>query len=290
MVILRRKLKSLIPVPIIRMVREVSDGLHFRLWQARLKEAPRLRQPIFMIGSPRSGTSIAVRLFARHPQVANRTEAGLIWDPEHYFDPEADHLWTADRVTEGHVRRLHTRFEYYRQKESKARLVNKHPRNSVRIGHIRRVFPDARFIHVIRDGRAVANSIVNRTRREPDRHSLPFGGFCKPPGWRNLLRKDPYEQAALQWREIVHYVLTWREELDDQYHEFQYRDMCAQPREVFAAAFESAGLEVSSEILADLPDTLTNMNYKYREHLSPAQIATITQAQHGLLAQLGYTI
>ena len=106
MVILRRKLKSLIPVPIIRMVREVSDGLHFRLWQARLKEAPRLRQPIFMIGSPRSGTSIAVRLFARPPPVANRTEAGLIWDPEHYFDPEADHLWTADRVTEGHVRRV----------------------------------------------------------------------------------------------------------------------------------------------------------------------------------------
>lgn len=283
-------LKAVIPGPAAIAMRKLSDELGFRFWQARLAGDPVLQRPIFMVGCPRSGTSIAVRLYAQHPEVANRTEAGLIWDPENYANPEADHHWEADLVTEEDVRRLHARFEYYRQRDNKARLINKHPRSSVRIGYIRKVFPDAHFIHVIRDGRAVANSIVNRTRREPVRHDVPFGDFCKPPHWRQFLRDDPYEQAALQWREIVSYVLTWREALGSQYHEFRYEEMCARPRAVFAAAFQSAGLPVSDEILLRIPETLKDMNHKYREQLSQEQIQTITLVQHDLLKELGYEV
>ncbi len=285
---LRSKLKALTPDPAIAAVRELADELGFRLWHSRLEEAPVLERPILMIGCPRSGTSVAVRLFARHPLVANRTEAGPIWDPEHFADPEADHHWDADLVTEEDARRLHARFEYYRQRANKVRLINKHPRNSVRIGYIRRIFPDACFIHVIRDGRAVAHSIVSRTRREPLRQDIPFGNFCKPPQWREFLRHDPLEQAALQWREIVRHVLDWREELGNHYHEFRYEDMCARPREVFAAAFEFAGLPVSDRVLLSIPKALTNMNFKYREQLSQDQIHTITLVQRELLSELGY--
>lgn len=286
----KKALKAIVPESAIKTTRTLAEEVGFRLWQARLAEPPVLERPIFMIGCPRSGTSIAVQIFARHPHVANRTEAGMVWDPEHFFDPEADHRWEAGRATEEEIRRLHTRFEYYRQRENKARLINKHPRNSVRIGYIRKVFPDAHFIHVIRDGRAVANSIVNRTRRERERHGIPYGNFCKPPQWREFLRDDPWEQAALQWREIVRYVLDWQEALGDQYHEFQYKEMCARPQEVFAAAFESAGLPVSDEILRNVPETLTNMNYKYREQLAPEQIRAITRLQANLLKELGYRL
>lgn len=286
----KKSIRAVVPDPAIQAARRLADELGFRLWRAELTEDPVLDRPIFMIGCPRSGTSIAVRLFSRHPDVANRTEAGRIWDPRSYSDPEADHQWEADLVSEKDARRLHTRFEYYRQREGKERLINKHPRSSVRIGYIRKVFPDAHFVHVIRDGRAVANSIVNRTRREQERHGIPFGGFCKPPGWRQLLRADPYEQAALQWREIVRYVLGWRDELADHYHEFKYREMCARPRETLATAFESAGLRVSEEILAALPESLPNQNDKYRRQLTPEQVHAITSVQRGLLEELGYQV
>jgi len=276
--------------PVVKAARKRADELRFRLWQARLAEEPVLERPIFMIGAPRSGTSVAVSLFAMHPWVANRTEAGLLWDPAHFFDPEADHYWGPDRVTEQDARRLHAWFEFYRQKGRKKRLINKHPRNSVRIEYIRKIFPDAFFIHVIRDGRAVASSIVNRTRKEPYRHSIPFGNFCRPPGWRELLRDDPYEQAALQWREIVRYVLARRHELGDRYHEFKYEEMCARPREILAAAFEFSELPVSEEVLLQLPHSLPNMNHKYEEQLSPDRIRAVTRVQGELLQELGYHV
>ncbi len=52
----------------------------------------RLRRPVFMIGCPRSGTGVAMRMFASHPRVANLSEAGSLWDPRHYNDGDADHL------------------------------------------------------------------------------------------------------------------------------------------------------------------------------------------------------
>lgn len=243
-----------------------------------------------MIGCPRSGTTISVKLFAVHPWVANWSEAGRIWDPAGYDDPGADHCWGTDRVTEEASRRLHSRFEWYRRRQRKQRFINKHPRNSVRIDYIRAIFPDALFIHVIRDGRAVVNSIVKRIERDQDRRPLPFGDFCKPPEWRRYLREDPVEQAALQWREITGYILSRRSELGARYHEFKYEDMCREPRRVLASAFEFAGLPVTDEILVRIPERLENMNYKFREALTPAQVATVNGIQKALLEQLGYPI
>ena len=111
-------------------------------WRA-LHPTARLAEPIFLVGSPRSGTTLTVNLFGTHPDVANWSEGGRLWDPIHYHDPEADHHWTAEDATPGQIRRLHRWCEWYRQSHGKARFVNKHPRNSVRIDYLRRVFPDA---------------------------------------------------------------------------------------------------------------------------------------------------
>lgn len=288
----RKLIRSIAAEPVLTIGRNTVnaiDSLLFHIWALK-REHPTLEKPIIMVGCPRSGTSIAVELFATHPWVANRSEAGQVWDPDHYYDPNAHHHWGAEMVTEEGARRLHAKFEYYRQRSGRKRLVNKHPRNSVRIDYIRQIFPDAFFIHVIRDGRAVVNSIINKTQREPTRQRIPFGNFCKPPHWRQFLRDDPVEQAALQWREIVRYVLSRRHELGARYQEFKYEDMCSMPRETFASMFEFAGLPVSDEFLARIPKQLRNMNYKWKEQLSSEQIASIDAVQEELLEELGYDI
>jgi hypothetical protein len=249
-----------------------------------------------MIGCPRSGTSISAVLYARHPDVVQFSEAGEVWDPRHYGDPDADHHWTAADVTDEEAARLHDRFEFARRLRRGGRLFNKHPRNSVRIEFLRIVFPDAVFIHVIRDGRAVVHSLLEMMQREPERKQVPMGGFCKPPDWRDYLREDPVEQAALQWREIVRHILSQRDALSGgdtrscYYLEYRYEDLCQDTRGVLAEAFAFAGLRTSPDVLARLPERLPLQNFKWRQSLNPAQIETMVRIQRPLLLQLGYDV
>ncbi len=279
----------------VHRAKATAEAAGFALWRP-FCGGQRLDRPIFMIGCPRSGTSVSATLFARHPDVAHYSEAGEVWDPHHYGDPEADHHWTADDVTEEEAARLHDRFEFSRRIRRGERLFNKHPRNSVRIEFLRTVFPDAAFIHVIRDGRAVVQSLLEMVEREPERKRMPMGAFCKPPNWRDYLRDDPVEQAALQWREIVRYVLDRRDALEDgdarrrYYFEYRYEDLCLDTRGVLGEVFSFAGLRKDPHVLARLPERLPSRNFKWQQALSPAQIETVVSIQRPLLLQLGYDL
>jgi hypothetical protein len=256
------------------------------LWRA-LHPKARLVEPIFLIGSPRSGTTLAVNLFATHPDVASWSEAGRLWDPIHYHDPEAEHHWTAEDATPAQIRRLHRWCEWYRQAHGKARFVNKHPRNSLRIGYLRRVFPDAHFIHVIRDGRAVVSSMLAQIGRRERRQKRPMGGFARPPGWRAMLRDDLAEQAALQWRAIVRTVREQRLALGSAYTEVRYEDLCARPRDTYSELFRSVALASDAAALAGIPERL-EQSESWRERLSPEARATVEKAAGDLLRELGY--
>lgn len=283
-------LKPFIPALLRSATRRALDEASFRLWRFLQPEAPILRQPIFMIGCPRSGTSISVELFARHPWVVNWSEAMEIWDPKGYKDPDADHHWGASDVADEDVRRLHERFEWYRQKRQKQRFINKHPRSSVRIDYINTVFPDAYFIHVIRDGRAVVSSILSKIQRERERQAIPFGDFCKPPRWREYLMLDSVERAATQWRDIVSYILARRESLADRYLEFRYEDMCQDPRGILHDVYRFVGLPNHDVDLDAVPVRLTNMNQKSASLLSTEERGRINRIQGDLLVELGYDI
>ena len=262
----------------------------FHLWRRTWGRGARLARPIFLIGCPRSGTTIAVDLFALHPEAANLSEAPEIWDPRGYEDFEADHHWAAADVRPEDAARLHARFEYHRRWHRRPRFVNKYPRSSVRIDYIRAVFPDAVFIHVIRDGRAVAASMLQALGRRRRGQVKPDMPFTHPLGWRELIRQDKAEQVALQWRAVVSYVLGKRAELGPAYHEIRYEELCGNPRAALGAAFRFAGLGADEEVLARLPERLDSQNYKWKQQLSLQQVETITRTEAPLLEELGYPL
>jgi len=264
----------------------------FYFWRYTAGRGARLERPIFLIGSPRSGTGISSDLFGAHPDVANLSDAHMIWDPRRRFDADADHDWTSNDVTAEDAARLHARFEYHRRFHAKQRFLNKNPRSSVRIDYIRAIFPDAVFVHLIRDGRAVVASMLELVRRRPHLKHLwdaPMR-FAHPPNWRTLVREDKAEQSALQWRAIVNTVLSKRAELGSAYHEFKYEELCDDPRGVLAAAWRFAGLRVDAEALEQLPKRLENQNYKWKQQLSLQQVETITRTEAPLLKELGYPL
>lgn len=276
-----------LPSPVHDLFRAPGWTLRSFAWSVTHPGA-RLVAPVFLVGSPRSGTTLAVELFATHPDVANWSEAGRLWDPVHYRDPEVEHHWPADRATPAAIARLHRFCEWYRASRGKARFVNKHPRNSVRIDYLRRVFPDARFVHVIRDGRAVVGSILAQIRARPRRARQPMGGFCRPPGWRALMRDDLVEQSALQWEAIVRHVRERGAALGADYCEVRYEALCADPRGAFRRLFAFSGLAAGERELSGIPPQPLTASEAWRKQLTLDEIATVEKAAGPLLAELGY--
>ncbi|HUU00824.1 MAG TPA: sulfotransferase [Myxococcota bacterium] len=92
------------------------------------------------------------------------------------------------------------------------RLVEKTASNCFRLGFVNGVFPDARIIHPVRDGRNNVNSLINGWLH-PTRfftYDLPVPlnipgyphqrwNFVLPPGWRDYLDRPIEEICAFQW-------------------------------------------------------------------------------------------
>jgi hypothetical protein len=112
---------------------------------------------VFIVGSPRSGTTLLGELLDRHPQVSQWYEPYFVWD--HLFrDAPHDERTVAD-VTIDVRRQIFKDFNRFRQKRRCSALVDKSPRNSLKIPFILEIFPQAKFIHLLRDGRDATLSI-----------------------------------------------------------------------------------------------------------------------------------
>jgi hypothetical protein len=164
-----------------------------------------------------------------------------------------------------------------------------------RMRFLNSVFPDARFVHVIRDGRAVVHSLLN----------VPFwrekGGFERP-FWTGLLRpieasawesanRDPGVLAGLQWKRVVELARTEAAEIDPgRYTEIRYEHFAASPHEALDAVVRSCGLPEASEVhrAIDAGPGVLDMNAKFRHDLPTDTLAVLTASMQPLLGELGY--
>ncbi len=142
------------------------------------------KQFLFVIGAPRSGTSWLHQMLAEHPAVAAMAEEELtifsryvqIW--AHNYEEEAKNIaagrwrqglpcvWEAQefeawmtRFVEDVYSRVHAR------RPGATHILDKHPNYSNHLPMIDRFLPGSRFIHIIRDGREVAVSMMSVRRR-----------------------------------------------------------------------------------------------------------------------------
>lgn len=104
--------------------------------------------PIFVLGMPRSGSTLIEQILASHPQVHG---AGELEDlaaclppgfPESVAQLDGEAL---RRIGQSYLARLP------RLPDGKVRIVDKLPHNFLRIGLIRMILPNARIIHTLRD-------------------------------------------------------------------------------------------------------------------------------------------
>ena len=264
-------------------LRAAAESLAALRWIPR-----RLQGPIFIVGCPRSGTGILMRTLARHPRVANYSQAEYIWDPA-WKDPDRDHRRGGGTWSPGDARRVRASFGLYLLLRGKERFLNKSTRHGVRLPYVHGVFPDGKIIHIVRDGRAVVSSVLDRIRAETFRHGIPFGRFCKPPRWREYLAYDLVEQACRQWTGILDTIEEDRRTLPEgAFHEIRYEDLCDRPRDVMEALYRFCDLGGSQAVLDGLPDHLDNRNAKWREKMTSEEKEVMKRLLPEKLARYGY--
>jgi omega-hydroxy-beta-dihydromenaquinone-9 sulfotransferase len=165
--------------------------------------------------------------------------------------------------------------------QGKKRLFSKFT-GPPRIHYLNSIFPDAYYIHVIRDPRAVVSSLLRIN------FWLEEGGLIEP-FWKNgfpddylkewqLRKKSPVALAALQWKRVVE--LTWMEKQiirNDRYIEIKYEDFITAPHDTISRMLRDTGLGESDEVhrYISLHSKPTNMNYKYLEFMTSGDITVV---------------
>jgi tetratricopeptide (TPR) repeat protein len=116
----------------------------------------RSRQPVFIVGMPRSGTTLMERIIASHPQGAGAGELPTMPVLANSVFPVDDWRKAAARIQSTlTAEKIETLAERYlgilRQgKEDADRIVDKMPSNFLFVGFMKAIFPNATIIHAMR--------------------------------------------------------------------------------------------------------------------------------------------
>lgn len=302
----------------------------------------RVDRPLFFVGMPRSGTTIAFEAFAAHGGVAwfpgqlewkpnlpflavlarltdatpsmrrsvNRSDQPRHWRDKLRVGPsEAYNVWQrccgekfryeyllGVQATVDESRCLRETISKVQRYEGKSRFAAKIT-GPGRIGYLASIFDDARFVHVVRDGRAVVQSLMTvpfwkereRMREPAWRHGLTAGDEAD---WKSYGR-SPIALAAVQWRRVVESARAEASQLaPDRYAEMHYEHFMAEPEIVLDDVTSFCQLPSSpraKEFLRRRFD-LRDMNYQWQERFNSQEMGMLNDLLGSTLAKFGYEI
>ena len=250
-----------------------------------------------IIGCARSGTSILGELIASHPEVKYIFEAHDVWEMAGMGVYDS-HRLTAEHATPEVRERIR---KWFRKRQSPANIVvEKTPRNILRVPFIQTVFPEARIIHIIRDGRDVSCSLMPGIGGDEWRH-------LKPPSWQRLFSEHAgIVRCALVWKEVIEIAL---EDLSAVPHlQVCYEHLATRPQEVSQSIMRYIGLSDHPDVerfchkIQDSTADSYHAKYqaqwysddhksrigRWRENLTATEQRTVSDILDGLLSRLGY--
>jgi Sulfotransferase family len=242
-------------------------------------------QPIFpfVVGCSRSGTTLLRAMLDAHPELAVPPESHFAIQPrirlrrDRWFGlwgidaPDLRGLDVADAVR--------AVFAAYAAAQRKPRYADKTPHYVSHLPLLAQRFPEARFVHLIRDGRDVALSLLE----------VPWG-------------PNTLEAAAVHWRRRV---LEGRAAglPPERYREVRYEALVAHAEAELRALAPWLGLAYDPAVLAYAGRSITVPYPEHHRHLgqpptpglrdwrrdmAPADVARFAAVAGDALAALGY--
>jgi len=194
--------------------------------------------PIVIGGCGRSGTTLLRVILDSHPHICCGPESNLFLVGKTHrlsleeiafkFDLSVARIVELKQSSGSLAEFIDRFFNAYAAARGKPRWAEKTPKNVTVLDFIIAHFPQAKFLHVIRDGRDVACSLRNHPR-----HQVVDGRLVA------LDTRNPWEQGVLRWVTDVRAGLAHRS--DPRYWQIRYEDLVAKPEPTLRALFEFLG-------------------------------------------------
>lgn len=274
-------------------------------------ESDAVAGPIFLVGAGRSGTTWLQMLLAQHPQIASAPETQLF----SAYLSGAELRWNREleyqKKNKGRtgLRLLISEDEFYdfiqtfpekifdkicKSKPGAKFVLEKTPSHIKHAQFILSLFPEARFIHLIRDPRAVVASL-RAAASSWGRHWAPRGVLA----------------GAESWRDAVNEGLAIRE-LTSQYYELRYEALLADPETEVLELFNWLQLPADKTMCEEIvkngdisrlrsgkgtalaPSTVPDQFFRkglaesWRSELKTYQVGLIEHVGGDLMDRLGY--
>jgi hypothetical protein len=242
-----------------------------------------IERPIIIVSPPRSGSTLLFETLSLSPDLwtvggeSHRVIEGVETLHPRSRGWESNRLdaAAADAAT---VRLVRRRFHAaLRDRDgrrppssptSRVRLLEKTPRNALRIPFLRRVFPRATFVYLHREPAETMSSMLDGWRsgryvsypRLPGWRGLPWS-FLLVPQWRSVSSDDLAATVAHQWATATSILLDDLGAVPrEQRCVVRYADLVADPREAIGALSRRLGVRWDTVIADSLPLSSTTLD------------------------------
>jgi len=297
---------------ILRRAARPADA-HAELGEERARQQPSrpttavIERPVFIVSPPRSGSSLLFETLAQAPGLytiggeSHGLIEGLAALDTRQRGYESNRL-TAEDASPLIAEQLRARFRaaaFDRERKPPGaafRLLEKTPKNALRVPFLNRIFPDALFVYLYRDPRQVLASMLEawesggfRTYRELPGWNGPPWSLLLTPGWRELNGAALGDIVATQWQTTTELLLDDLEALPrERVAVARYDALLADPQAEVMRLCGFAGLHWDRPLGQVLPianHTVSNPHadkWRLREHviapLLPRLQATLERA------------
>lgn len=187
------------------------------------------RTPVFIVGMPRSGTTLVEQILASHPDVFAAGELPLLVDSIVATFPilnGIDYTSSFADATQDDFRAAARRYLDGLPGKTDRRVIDKLPHNFLNVGMIRILFPNATIVHCRRDARDTCFSI-----------------------YKHLFGSDSHAYAY-DLEELAHYyngyaklMKHWEQVMPGHLHTVRYESMIENQEHITRELLEACGLE-----------------------------------------------
>ncbi len=273
----------------------------------------RVKKPIFILGTGRSGSTILGIVLSMHRQAGYLNEPKAIWHLIHphediignYSQAHATYRLVSEDATPEMCERAHRLFGAYLASTFSQRVVDKYPELIFRVDFVRALFSDARFIFLVRNGWDTCHSIAAWSERlavsvKGETHDwwgvndrkwkllvkqLIAGNVDFSNISEEIAKMDRHlDRATVEWIVTMQEGCRLIETLPDCVHMLRFEELTTQPDETLSKLCAFCELPEDKGFLDYACETLHPVPARAPFDMHP-KLALIF---HNTMAQLGY--